>query len=221
VIFKFGFRNCRGRCFWSNSQIPVYLWYFLRVRRAVDCWSGDPEESSNLRPRIPYFLHRQLTKHSLCPYCISLYPNQFRAEMGKIHQLPDSLLFHSPYNHNILCLRFFAQKLMERIPVKIDLKFRYEKPDPPPAPSLGRHEGQGIWNQSVLSRQVIIFRRKKYRIVSVYESFLAFQFCTMIEAVCYTFAAIASHTIYEHSGKKTLTDFISLFALQYPLEFLW
>ena len=39
-------------------------------------------------------------------------------------------------------------------------------------------------------------------------------FCHIV-AECYTFVAIASHTIYGHSGKKTLTDFISLFALQY------
>ena len=66
------YMNILNRSGWEITHIidcPMSL-------RAVACSSGDPKESSNLCHRIPYFLHRQLTKHSLCPYYISLYPNQ-------------------------------------------------------------------------------------------------------------------------------------------------
>jgi len=53
-----------------------------------------------------------------------------------------------------------------------------------------------------------------FSIVTALEGFWTFQFFPII-AECYTFVAIGNRTMYGHFGKKPLTDFISLFALQY------
>lgn len=58
----------------------------------------------------------------------------------------------------------------------------------------------GVRAQNTSPLPIILFRRKKYRLVSLYESFLIFHFCTII--VSFNFALSASHIIYGHFGEK-------------------
>ena len=71
-----------------------------------------------------------------------------------------------------------------------------------------------VGTQNTSPLPIMLFRWKKYRLVSVYESFLIFHFSTSIEAVTWNSADLSVATRCRHFEKK----YLEYFSLGFTLE---